>query len=245
MASMKFSEADDGGNDDQGPTFGIKHACQVLKDEKYTDWVIECESARFPVHRLSLYYKSGFFRAAMDNHFKEKQKGVLKIGEAKPRIVGLVILHCYTNTISRPALEKAWPKVFTSGSIKDEINDQVRDICDLYQLADRLMLPELKLQAADFFIDRWLNSVAVKSNLKANETLEYCYKALQEEDELRSALSTVVFHQSRPGDALTQMIKKHDRIAFISLTISSEYRNGNGGPRKTLRRLLLAAQSRA
>ena len=247
MASLKPGNTSKLIDDNAGPIYTVQHACLVLKDNKFTDWIIECDSSRFNVHRISLYYKSAFFRVAMDSHFKEKQKGVLKIGEAKPRTVALIILYCYTGKIERSALEKAWPKIFASDSIKQDLNEEAQDLCDLYQLSDRLMLNDLKLKSADQFMACWLGMLGSKTLNGSNvtEALQYCYQNLQDEDDLRAALSTVVFHQLRSSDALIQVVKKHDRMTFVALTISSRYHNSGGGPAHTLRELLIAAQSRA
>jgi hypothetical protein len=206
-----------------GPLYDLEQACLVLKENKFTDWIIECGSARFNVHRISLYYKSSFFRAAMDYHFKEKQKGTLNIGEAKPKSVAFVIIYCYTGKIALSALEKAWPQIFTSGNVSDNQEAQLDSCCDLYLLADKLMLPKLKEMAAISFLKTLEPVQKTPKTPEILKALSQAYQTLPDRDPLRSALTAMLSIARPAGDPLYALAEKYDKETTIALTISRNY----------------------
>lgn len=133
----------------EGALYFYEGAYKLLESQKYTDFVIRCEGQDFSVHRLIIYYKSEYFRAILDNDFKEKTDGVLELKETTPSAVATVILFCYTNCLlSTPGNETALVRLATSATIENVDEEQhVSDLVDVYLLADRLLLARLKREA--------------------------------------------------------------------------------------------------
>lgn len=138
--------------DQVGASFPLKEACELLKSPKHTDFTLVCEGCHFPVHRIILYQKSPFFRAAFDHEFKEKSDGQMTIGDTTPEALAATIIFCYSDKLALFSIHDTFPIISRK---HDPMESGVRReyLMDIYLLADRLLLPSLARKAATAFIE--------------------------------------------------------------------------------------------
>lgn len=219
------------------PTCSLEDACLVLKEAKFTDLIVQCEDMQFLVHRTFFYYKSDFFRAAIDGDFKEKQEGLINIRETSPRTMALVIIYCYTGLLELRGPEKTWPKSFPARDSLAPIKDELADILELYQVADLLIIPGLKrLAVSDFvcllkdkyadYFDNPDDSDLAAGILKDSKDV---YDALPDGDELRAAITTTLLRHFWYDHDLERLAKERDRSAHVALNLMRGIRRSKRG----------------
>lgn len=140
-----------------GATYSPQEACRILKEARFTDFKIKCDQATFHVHRSVIYEKSEYFKALLDNDFREKNEGVLELTETSPTAVAYVILFCYTNDLlvnlqdGEEFLTQAWPAEFDTILVEEDLSKRLNTMLDVYLLADRMLLASLTAKLVDEF----------------------------------------------------------------------------------------------
>lgn len=134
-----------------GASFPLQEACEMLKSKNHVDFILTCEGCKFPVHRILLYQKSPFFRAAFDHEFKEKSEGHMNIGDTTPEALAAAIIFCYSDKLAPTAIQDAFPDVPRETDIARH-SVQRECFMEIYLLADRLLLPALAKKAAIAFV---------------------------------------------------------------------------------------------
>lgn len=209
-----------------GASFPLKEACELLKSKKHTDFILRCDNHEFATHRVLLYQKSPFFRAALDNDFKEKLECAMIIGETTPEALAATIIYCYSNSLDLTSIKDAWPDYFshTDCSLNfTALSDQkARDkVLDIYLLSHRLLLPDLAEKATNTF----LQSIHVEKNKSTIVALmKDTYNRLPTNDSTLKPFLTA-FMMCKGGEKLStplfnevqQVMEQEDRAVFLAI----------------------------
>jgi hypothetical protein len=203
-----------------GPIYKYDQACIVLREEKFTDFVVQCGEIQFHVQRAFLYYKSTLLRTAVDNSMNEGHQGVLVIHDAKPRTVAILLLYCYTNTLTRPGIQAAWPKTFAS--TEDLADDapatiRIQDWCEVYQLAGRFNLRYLRYACALACTTYYENMNFDFPDPDDEPIVRYIYATLPVGDYLRSVLTAVMFKRTPGNGIFWRLAREHDAGVVMAL----------------------------
>lgn len=124
---------------------------ELLKTGKYSDFTIKCGHKCFAVHRIIIASQSNYFRTAIDSGFKEASENEITIQEASSWVVAVVIVYLYFFEELRGKSFEAVAELFGETFADAFENEKDHTITDLdstiqvYLLADRLMLEELRL----------------------------------------------------------------------------------------------------
>lgn len=118
----------------------------ILKDSKYSDFVVRCDGKSFRVHKFMLATKSDYFRAAIDGGFKESAENQITMMDVRPAAMAVVILYLYWGATSLSQFYPHLNSTFHDQFTPLEINyiQSFAGHLDIYLLADRLMLPGLR-----------------------------------------------------------------------------------------------------
>lgn len=118
----------------------------MLRDTRSTDFSIECTDMAWslPAHKLILSTGSPFFRAVIEDGFKESDENAVTIGESKPQTIAVVVASMYTSQLELD-VSKIWPSDFFINSCPNW--GSADHVLDVYLLADRLMAEKVKFLA--------------------------------------------------------------------------------------------------
>lgn len=231
----------------------------LLRTGKYSDFTVRCDNKVFNLHKIVLSYGSEFFRAAIDGGFKESTENLMIVNEAKPWIFAVVVAHLYFGNQTIDALlgkiTKSFPK---SDAFPVQFTDfETSNLCsfagavDIYQLADRMMLQELKQSAQEhigefLFFARCadLDGPNPLPYEKLQDYVQYLYETLPESDNsARAQLTTSIITDpevslnrkkkvsgsgpERPSglDRLIDLAEEYDSVGFnVGKNVLSELR---------------------
>jgi hypothetical protein len=228
-----------------GAVYTIAEAHNVLKSSEFSDFEIRCHNHVFRVHRLILVAKSDFFKAVINDDFREKVDGAVDLSEFEPGVVAWMIFHCYTNQI--PASSHETPSSQYFHKFEDCYNG---DTCPLerrfvflikvYKLADYLLLQDLKGAVALFFLSglqRCSNQLLKKDRHDWQcflPVLEQCYDTFSESDmHVRPLFTAWALSSRKAGEdgrraVLQEVVKRKDPATWMAITA---FRSGTEGSR--------------
>lgn len=188
---------------------------ELLETGKYSDFTIRCGSVSFSVHKNIIAPRSEFFHKAVNSGFKESIEDEITLKETAPFTVAMVIVYLYlcddAMTCEAAYIETAaysvYDQYFLQAAGTGESNEtpvRLEHFTDLYLLADRLMLDELR-EIADKGVgqiladawDKWGNSTKADDNFETLEQhIEQAYEKLPIEDtKLRPNLTVWILTQ--------------------------------------------------
>jgi hypothetical protein len=119
---------------------------ELLKSGLYTDLTLVCNEYQFRIHKAVVCPQSEFFSICVKVSFKEGQESRIELQEAHPRIVAFALLFMYTGDIQATDYVQIWKGEalqawdYTGPSTTYPL----RAMVDIFQIGDRLMLPELQ-----------------------------------------------------------------------------------------------------
>ncbi|KAI1073975.1 BTB/POZ protein [Whalleya microplaca] len=101
----------------------------LLETGYLSDFVVQCESQAWKVHRLILASRCVWFKKALNGRFKESTDGIIEIQNFGPDRVGQILKYIYTGVF--PFVSRITP-------------DRFRAPVDLYEVGDYFLLPEIR-----------------------------------------------------------------------------------------------------
>lgn len=175
-----------------GPSFPLSEATKLLQDARFTDFTICTEDATFPVHRMIIYQKSPYFRAILDDDFKEKAEATLTLADTTSQAVATTILFCYTNILHETIEPTSWPQTLPRIPAEDSLPAICTHLLKVYTLADRLLMSDLKLITATRFLSKLTGRkwAALEDTDTLEAIVEDVYKQLPESDDMLRPLVT-------------------------------------------------------
>ncbi|KPI42948.1 uncharacterized protein AB675_2195 [Cyphellophora attinorum] len=216
-------------------------ACQALREARFADFTITCDGKIFKVHRPTIYYKSNYFKALLDNDFKEKADATVDLKETTPVAVAIVLLYCYAREVTELCkcpykwLSKTWPQYFSDSEGPFAEMDA---LLDAYVLADRLLMKTAKVVIACELLRKLTEGHAASYSIPTDakqlwktgmiQLIDRIYnKAPVGDGGLRSAMSGLIFRNifNTWGnfDQLKQIAREKDADAFVALEILANY----------------------
>ncbi|KPI36417.1 uncharacterized protein AB675_2889 [Cyphellophora attinorum] len=213
---------------------------ELLKTGKYSDFTIKCGNKSFAVHKAIIASRSDFFRVAIDSGFRETIENEITIGEAPPLAVAMVIVYLYIFKSSKQCdLGKLWGffcqtflREFTDGEHDETLGFE--DTINLYLLADRFMLPELR-RAADKnigwrLVTQWrMEGEDYDEDVTLEDCIEKIYTMVPSSVDLIRCLTTWILSGSEVsrlllGQRLADAMEEewHGRILDLAKTYDPE-----------------------
>ena len=123
----------------------------LLQDPKYSDMTIVCGGHNFKVHKVIVCSTSPFFAKCLDGDFKEAREGTVTIGDTEPFVLGLALVYVYTNTYHAQNVQSIWKQLKPPAKgVSDQLANTIQAL-EVYQLADRLLMPALRAAACEAF----------------------------------------------------------------------------------------------
>lgn len=215
--------------------YSYKAACELLDSQKFTDFVIRCDDQDFHVHRLIIYHKSEYFRAIFDNNFREKSEGIVELKETTPAAVATVILYCYTNHFAATPIEESGDtplaRLVTPTAVgSSDHRSYMHAMLHVYQLADRLLLQDLKKEACvamlAFIDDKRVSDEDFDAKLTV--CLRILYRRMDTGDDmLRPAVTGWVaanFGTQKPAWNVVALVLKEDNQPYIAALVAARSR---------------------
>ncbi|KPI36405.1 uncharacterized protein AB675_2888 [Cyphellophora attinorum] len=130
-------------------SLSVDESLSLLRSGRFSDFTIKCKSTVFAVHKLMLLTKSAYFDILIDSPFKEGVEDVYTCRETEPRIVAVIITFIYTQQLhTSKKISGIWPNKFSR-----EVHS-LPDHVEVYLLADRLMLFDLRRAIGEVFLER-------------------------------------------------------------------------------------------
>ena len=203
---------------------------ELLKTGHYSDLTLTCGKTIFKVHKAVVCPKSKFFEACLKGAFVEASTSNIKMEETHPRLLAIALVYLYTGAYAAEKVaefKKGYGLRLYSTSPRTTV---ARMFVDLYQLADRLKLPELQAKAAVelkvTFSHRhsrnaWDWTQARKGKQPYEEiasTIDYAFESIPGHDlKLRVQLTDsalAYFSDQVKPMPLIQLLNKHEPVAF-------------------------------
>ena len=130
-------------------SLNVQQGVALLKDKQFSDFTIKCAGHAFSVHNNIIYHKSDFFAACISGSFRESSEGTVTIRDAEPVSVALMLLWVYTSRVSPSTLVEVWPELDIGELCDMNVLNHMKTYVLVYELGERLMLPDLKLYLAN------------------------------------------------------------------------------------------------
>ncbi|KPI36441.1 uncharacterized protein AB675_2890 [Cyphellophora attinorum] len=220
---------------------------QWLETGKYSDFVVRCKDKVFNLHKSILASRSEYFRAAIDGGFRESSDGIMTIEETHPCALAAIVAFLYTG--KKKISELIHLIISNSSNFPVRFSEQERmrvgnmtGFLDIYQLADLMMLSELKIamqkEIGRFLFENHLNMFEYHVRL--------IYETLPETDGMaRPQLTTAIvrdpalsFNRSLSGAAnvevehILDIAREHDPVGVTqAMNLLASLRRDGHTPR--------------
>ncbi|XP_054720044.1 speckle-type POZ protein-like [Uloborus diversus] len=132
----------------------IENLQLAFENPRFSDVTLKVGDVEFPAHKIILANRSKVFDAMFDSEMKESQENVVNLVEMKISIAKDMLSYIYSGNIRELSMDRA---------------------TDLYAVADRYDIPELKQWCKDFILKHispdFACDVAILANLHGDEDL--------------------------------------------------------------------------
>ncbi|KAF1950253.1 hypothetical protein CC80DRAFT_598275 [Byssothecium circinans] len=151
--------SDDSANDTTQDTDDDSDSDVSTSDESDLEESMSPECQTFWVHEGLLVKRSGFFKAALDGHWKESDEKTIRLPEDHPDVFGLYVAMIYMG------------RLYVLPSESDTYGGQ-HELCELYILADKLQ----DISSKNLVVDALLvHARRARICLSSIETLKFVY----------------------------------------------------------------------
>ena len=131
-------------------SLSAEQGLSLLKDPKFSDTTIICGDHSFKVHKVIVCSASPFFARCLEGNFREATEGSVTVGETEPFILGVALrLHIHPRSTTLGQFKvSANNSSDPSKSSRNQLAN-VTQALEVYELADRLLMQELRATACD------------------------------------------------------------------------------------------------
>ena len=134
-------------------SFNVSQGLDLLVTARYSDFEIGCDNHVFAVHRNILHQKSDFFARSIEGAFREATDSCVTIHEASPVAVACVVLWMYTFQYNLDMVGMVWSDLQGHDDIKEPGFEFLTLPVLIYELGERLLLPDLKIHVTEHLVN--------------------------------------------------------------------------------------------
>lgn len=212
------------------------HGFDMLQTSIFSDFVVECASVIFKVHKSQLFAKSSYFKALFSGPYEENANAKVVLKDTTPTALGMLLLIVYVAEGGQwldqvykmwPYLQKIAEKEVTSDHwaereeyLKEHFALEFRTMIDVYCLADRLLMEDVAAAAAKFITNyiRCCGFSKIPTGFDLEQVLGHIYSATGSEDEKLRAETTLICVQQyevmKESPAIKTIPEENDGYVF-------------------------------
>ncbi|KAK5100239.1 hypothetical protein LTR70_001773 [Exophiala xenobiotica] len=132
----------------------------ILSTGEFSDFEIKCGGYVFKAHKSILSCRSPFFKAAVSNGMRESFESKIELPEDEPEVVARALIYLYTGKYESDDIASGMAgEVRQFSSLSDRYSRASQtwntdcELCiKMYNLAGKLMLPELQAELRNIFL---------------------------------------------------------------------------------------------
>jgi hypothetical protein len=201
---------------------------ELLKTGLYSDLTLACAETEFKIHKALVCPQSEFFSTCVKASFKEGQESRIELQETHPGIVALALLFMYTGGTDFDLFQQIWKKGDLPAYKCNLAGTKILKIeADLFQLADRLMLPDLQTHACDCFkkflregSSEWIKEDKTENRSRyLTDILQHVYQVTRSDDttlryEATVFVLEVVLKDKKAYEMLGKVLEEHEPMTW-------------------------------